>query len=344
MSSVADRPAQAAPLGLDVPKLTRWFEDHIPGTRPPLDFELISGGQSNLTYKVSDRAGSAYILRRPPLKRLSRSAHDVSREFRVMLALAGSRVPVPSVAGFCSDPAVIGANFHAMKFVPGTVLHDRETAERVLDERGRLNAANQLTDVMAELHAIDPDSVGLGELGKKQDYVARQIKAWYKPHHSPLIAEVRDELSSCIPEQGPATLVHADFRLGNCLLDGDGRIMAVIDWETCTLGEPLADVAFNLVWWPKPDDPFPPVDAPSMAAGFPSRREVLERYELKSGRDLSCFDFHLAFQYWRLACIGEDVHARYQRGAYGESKEVPEVKETAEASALHARYLLEQFG
>ena len=149
-------------IGLDVPALTKWFEGHLPGTKPPLDFHLITGGHSNLTYKVSDRSGNVYILRRPPIKQLSKYAHDVRREFRVMLALARSRVPVPPVAGFCPDPAVTGAHFYVMKFVPGTPIHDRKAAEQHLDEQGRLNAAHQLIDAMVELHAIDPDSVPVG--------------------------------------------------------------------------------------------------------------------------------------------------------------------------------------
>jgi aminoglycoside phosphotransferase (APT) family kinase protein len=331
-------------IGIDVPAVTKWFEGHLPGTKPPLDFHLITGGHSNLTYKVSDRSANVYILRRPPIKQLSKYAHDVRREFRVMLALAKSRVPVPPVAGFCPDPAVTGAHFYVMKFVPGTPIHDRKAAEQHLDEQGRLNAAHQLIDAMVELHAIDPDLVGLGELGKKQGYIARQLKAWYKSYHSPVITEVRDALSARIPEQGPAALVHADLRLGNCLVDEKGRIQAVLDWETTTLGDPLADIALTLVAWSDPEAPRLPMELPSDAPGFPSRHELLERYREKSGRDLSCFDFHMAFQYWRWACITEDINERYKSGAYGEPQEVPELGETAEQTALHARDLLKAMG
>jgi aminoglycoside phosphotransferase (APT) family kinase protein len=328
-------------IGIDIPSVTKWFEDHLPGTKPPLDFNLIAGGLSNLTYKVSDSSGNVYILRRPPIKQLSKYAHDVRREFRVMLALARSRVPVPPVAGFCPDPAVTGAHFYVMKFVPGTPIHDRKAAEQHLDEQGRLNAAHQLIDAMVALHAVDPDLVGLGELGKKQDYIPRQLKAWHKSYHSPVITEVRDVLSTRIPEQGPAALVHADFRLGNCLVDEKGRIQAVVDWETTTLGDPLADIALTLVAWTGPG-PRLPMEPPSDAPGFPSRQEMLERYREKSERDLSRFDFHMAFQYWRWACIMEDINERHKSGAYGEAKDDPKLKEAAEQNALHARDLLKR--
>ena len=230
-----------------------------------------------------------------------------------------------------------------MKFVAGTPIHDRKAAEQTLDEKGRLNTAHQLVDAMVELHAIDPDSVGLGELGKKQGYIARQLKAWHKPYHSPVIAEVRDTLSTRIPEQGPAALVHADFRLGNCLVDEKGRIQAVVDWETTTLGDPLADIALTLVAWSGPG-PRLPMELPSEAPGFPSRQELLDRYREKSGRDLSRFDFHMAFQYWRWACIIEDINERYKSGVYGETQEVPELNDAAEQAVLHARNLLKAMG
>jgi len=320
-------------IGIDVESVTKWFEDHLPGTKGPLDFDLIAGGLSNLTYKVTPASGGVYILRRPPIKPLSKSAHDVRREYRMMLALAGTRVPVPPVAGFCPDEGVTGAHFYVTKFVEGTPLHDKKSAEQFLDEDGRRNAAYQLVDTMAELHSVDPDAVGLGELGKRDGYIERQIKAWFKDYHPPLIADVRDELAARIPDQGPPALVHADFRLGNCLFDERGEVQAVLDWETCTLGDPLADIAYNLVWWPEPGEPRLLPELPSDLPGFPTREELLKRYGEKSGRDLSRFGFHLAFQFWRMACIA----------AYGEVKEAASAGDgMVESFALRARELLRQ--
>ncbi len=331
-------------LGIDVEAVTRWFESHLPGTEAPLEFGLISGGLSNLTYNVRDAAGSRYVLRRPPVKHLSKSAHDVGREFRLMLALAHTAVPVPAVAGFCSDDTVTGAQFYVMKFVPGFVLDSRETAERELDDTGRRAAGFDLVDVMAELHAIEPDSVGLGKLGQKVDYIRRQTKAWHKPYHSAPIGELREALEARIPDAGAPTIVHADFRLGNCLWNGEGRIQAVLDWETCTLGDPLADLAFNLVWWHDANRDFPPEDDPSTAPGFPTADELIERYAARSGRDLSALDFYLAFQSWRMACIVEDIGERFRRGAYGESRDISEYAGAAEGFTLSARDLLYRRG
>ncbi len=177
---------------------------------------------------------------------------------------------------------------------------------------------------MAAIHAVDPDAVGLGDLGKKDDYIARQLKRWYgqyqqsKTRELPVVDKVHDALLARIPEQGPAAIVHGDYRLDNCMTDDDGNVIAVLDWEICTLGDPLADVGLLMVYWTDPEDGGGMLlTAPTTAEGFLRRSEVLDAYSDTSGRDLSQVDYYVAFGYWKLACIVEGVYARYVGGAMG---------------------------
>jgi aminoglycoside phosphotransferase (APT) family kinase protein len=333
--------------GVEVPAVTRWFEGHVPGVRPPLDFELIAGGYSMMTFKVVDADGGVWILRRPPLRHLLPTAHDVGREYRVMSALADSRVPLPHIFGFCDDTAVTGAPFYVMEFVAGAVLHDRATAEGWLDEAGRRRAGVHLIDILVDLHSVDPDAVGLTTLGKKEAYLARQVHRWYKQfelsktRELPLLASLRDELVARMPPQTEATIVHGDFRLGNCICDRGGNIKAVLDWEVCTLGDPLADISYVVAMWPHPEDPYPQGESgATMAAGFPRQQELLERYAAGSDRDLSGIGYYLAFHFWRMACINEEVHARYLGGAYGEPQVMTAIRDSVEYFAGLGRDVL----
>ena len=183
-------------------------------------------------------------------------------------------------------------------------------------------------DTLVSIHAIDPDRVGLGELGKKQDYVARQLHRWQgqweksKTRELPLIDDVHRRLSERIPEQGPATIVHGDYRLDNMILTDAGEVAAVVDWELCTLGDPLADVGMLIVYWSEDGDELMPLlEAPTTATGFPSREQVRERYAERSGRDLSEIDFYVALGWWKLAIILEGVYSRYAAGQYGKPEE-----------------------
>ncbi|MBK9180387.1 MAG: phosphotransferase family protein [Acidimicrobiales bacterium] len=314
------------PRGIDPGPVTAWFVEHVPGVVPPLAFELIAGGHSNLTYKVTDAEGGRYVLRRPPLGHVLATAHDMGREHRIIAAVGPTAVPVAPALGLCADESVNGAPFYVMAYVDGHVLDTPEAARRVFpDEARRRVAGESLVDVLATLHGVDPDAVGLGDLGRKEGYVARQLKRWStqwersKTRELPAIEEVYERLAARIPEQGPAAIVHGDYRLGNCLVGDDGRVAAVLDWELCTLGDPLADVGYLLVYWTDPGGPEPPRQGdPSAAGGFPSRAELLDRYARATGRDLSGIDYYVAFSSWRLAVISEGVYARYVKGAMGD--------------------------
>jgi aminoglycoside phosphotransferase (APT) family kinase protein len=313
--------------GIDVSNVTSWFEDHVPGATPPLSFQLIAGGHSNLTFAVTDAAGNAWVLRRPPLGHVLATAHDMGREHTIISALGPTAVPVPEAIALCTDREVNGAPFYVMSFVDGYVMRDAETASTVLDDAGRLRAGKSVADVLAAIHAVDVDAAGLGDLGRREGYIARQLKRWYSQFQAsneltkrplPVVHEVHDALASRIPQQGPATIVHGDYRLDNCMLDGAGNVVAVLDWELCTLGDPLADVGLLMVYWIDPgDDEQTLLVAPTAAQGFATRAEVLDRYAAQSGRDLSQLDFYVAFAYWKLCCILEGVYSRYAEGVMG---------------------------
>jgi aminoglycoside phosphotransferase (APT) family kinase protein len=320
-------PAMAEPEaidGIDRAGVEGWFREHVPGAEAPLSFELIAGGRSNLTYAVTDSNGSRWALRRPPLGKTLGSAHDMGRECRVVSALEPTDVPVAHIAGFCEDVEVNGAPFYVMDFVDGPILRRRADAEPY-DEATRRAIGEWVVDTLVDIHAVDPDAVGLGELGKKQDYVARTIHRWQgqwekgKTREIPLVDDLHDRLAARIPEQGPASIVHGDYRLDNMILEpGADAVAAVVDWELCTLGDPLADVGMLLVYWGEEGDELMPLLEPAtIAPGFPSRDEVQRRYQERSGRDLGLIDFYVALGLWKLAIILEGVYARFSAGQYG---------------------------
>ncbi|HUQ40696.1 MAG TPA: phosphotransferase family protein [Acidimicrobiales bacterium] len=310
--------------GVDVAPVTDWFRANIDGVVPPLTFELIAGGRSNLTFKVDDAGGHTYVLRRPPTSHVLPTAHDMGREHRIISALADTPVPVAPALGFCDDPEVNGQPFYVMGYVDGHILRDGTTAAKVLDESRRRAAGESLVEVLAAIHAVDPDAVGLGELGRKEGYIERQLKRWNgqfeqsKSRDIPVMDDVFAFLSSHVPEQQGAAIVHGDYRLDNTMLGDDGQVKAVLDWEICTLGDPLADVGLLMVYWADPDDAHQALGlSPTTLPGFPRRSEIVRLYEARSDRDLSQLNFYVAFGYWKLACILEGVFARYSGGAMG---------------------------
>jgi aminoglycoside phosphotransferase (APT) family kinase protein len=316
--------AAAAPEGIDRTGVEGWFERHVEGVALPLEFERIAGGHSNLTYRVRDAAGRRWALRRPPLGKRLGSAHDMAREHKVVSALGPTPVPVAPVAGLCEDESVNGAPFYAMEFVEGPILRGLAEAEAFPDEADRRAIGARVADTLVAIHAVDPDAAGLGDLGRKEDYVARQLHRWQgqweksKTRELPAIDAVHERLAARIPEQGPATIVHGDYRLDNMILTPGGEVAAVVDWELCTLGDPLADVGLLMVYWPERDeDPIALGQPANLAPGFPTRGELRERYAERSGRDLSQLDFYVALGYWKLAIILEGVYARYAAGQYG---------------------------
>jgi len=334
--------------GINAANVTAWLTGHIEGVRAPFTFELIAGGRSNLTFAVTDAAGRRLVLRRPPMSHVLPTAHDMGREYRIISALRPTPVPVATALGYCDDEAVNDRPFYVMDFVEGFVLRGAAAGEAALDEPTRRVAGDDLVDVLAAIHQVDVDAVGLGNLARRDGYIERQLRRWhgqfqqsqqaarelgvYRP--VPLVDEVHGLLAERVPEQLGTAIVHGDYRIDNTVISAAGRVQAVLDWELCTLGDALADLGTLLSYWadhavaemagPAPglglSDPVLRGDVPGGATGqlaatalpgFPSRAEVAERYAARSGRDLSELGFYVAFAYWKLSCIMEGVFVRY---------------------------------
>lgn len=302
-----------------------WLVANIPGATAPFHYTQIAGGHSNLTFKVDDSAGHSYVLRRPPLGHRLASAHDMTREHRIIAGLANTNVPVAPALGLCTDEGINELPFYVMSFVDGHVVREKSVAEKLLGPSGCRRASESIVDTMAAIHNVDLVATGLDTLGKHEDYIARQLKRWHgniveqRTRDLPLVDSVYEELMKRIPTQGPATLVHGDYRLDNCMVDAQGNVIAVLDWEICTLGDPMADLGLLMVYWTGPNDDASAWANPvNTAEGFMNRAELAERYGKVSGRDISQLDFYVAFAFWKLACIIEGVYARYLGGALGQ--------------------------
>lgn len=328
MSEATSTGATVVPRGINDAGVTAWFTEHAPEVQPPLSYELIAGGHSNLTFSVADRGERRWVLRRPPLGQVLATAHDMGREHRIISALARTDVPVAPIVGLCTDPEVNDSPFYVMGFVDGTVVRDQAGAE-LLTPSQRHTASESIVEVLARIHAVDIDAVGLADLGRHDGYIERQLKRWYSQYQSscgqvagmsfPQVDEAFATLSARIPPQQGTAIVHGDYRLDNCMLAQDGSIAAVLDWEICTLGDPLADVGLLWVYWSDPGgEAVLPQASPTALEGFTRRDELMNRYAATSRRDLSDIGFYVAFGFWKLTCIIAGVYARYAGGAMGD--------------------------
>jgi aminoglycoside phosphotransferase (APT) family kinase protein len=245
----------------------------------------------------------------------------MQREFRVIDALWPTPVPVPEPLAFCSDAEVTGAPFYAMGVVEGRSLYTPEDVETFIALERRRDLGLSFIDVLAELHLLDPVEIGLGELGKADSYVLRQLRRWYaswnasKTAERPAVDDLHEFFVANAPQQGPVRVVHGDYGLHNCISSPDGFIAAVVDWEISTLGDPLADLAYALNAWAEPGESVgPAVNRPTTMPGFPRRDELLARYVERSGADVSSIAYYSAFNHWKTAAIIEGVYARYLKG------------------------------
>ncbi|MCE2854365.1 MAG: phosphotransferase family protein [Ilumatobacteraceae bacterium] len=311
--------------GINEVNVGRWLNDNIDGFTSPYSYSLIAGGRSNLTYKVTDSAGRHVVLRRPPLGHVLATAHDMAREHRIVSAIGSSSVPVPRTLGICTDLSVNDAPFYVMSFVEGVVL-DSPTKGETLQTPLRRVASGHLIDVLADLHSLDVDDIGLGDLAKRTGYIERQVKRWTtqwensKTRDLSAIDEVARILANNIPPQQGVVVAHGDYRFGNCLTDiATGQIVAVLDWELCTLGDPLADLGYIGVYWTDNGHPLLREVDPSGIEGFPKYAELVQRYADKTGHDVSNVGYYRAFSSWRLAIISEGVFARFTKGAMGDT-------------------------
>jgi aminoglycoside phosphotransferase (APT) family kinase protein len=314
--------AEKSSAGIDQERVQRWLAEHVEGLETPVEFELIAGGRSNLTYRVVDGAGTRYALRRPPTGGVLSTAHDMSREWRFISALAPLGIPVAPPLAFCDDAEVTGADFYVMGYVEGSVLTD-EQAALALTEEARKRAGEHIVEVLVALHELDPERAGLGDLVRRTPFAERQLRRWHaqvQQSGSPdpkLLDEVHDLLSTHIPEQGVG-IVHGDYRPGNMSFRPDGTVAAVFDWELSTFGDALADLGYLVSGWQQAGEPDTGVPSPTVAPGFPTREELAARYAELSGRDVSALPFWVAFNRWRMACILAGVQARYLAGNMGD--------------------------
>lgn len=316
------------PAGIDIEPVTSWLVEHVEATggtvTPPLSFHQIAGGRSNLTFHVTDEASGSWALRRPPTGHVLASAHDMGREHSVMSALAPTAVPVPTMIGLCSDDSVNGAPFYVMDWVDGTVVRNSHVAQE-FDVDIRRAMGISVVKNLAKIHQVDIDEVGLGDFAKRDGYIERQLRRWKgqvdatESPTDPMIDRAHELLSGRIPEQGTARLVHGDFRLDNTIVDDSGEVVAVLDWELTTLGDPVADLGAMLTYWTRPGDAVVALsDPPTLADGFLERDEVVAIYEDEMGGPVGDVAYYHAFATWRLACILDGVVDRYRAGAMGE--------------------------
>ncbi len=336
--------------GINAEPVSDWLTANIEGAEGPFTFEFITGGHSNLTYKVTCGDGTNLVLRRPPLGMVIATAHDMGREHRIISGVGQTDVPVPRALGFCEDESVNDAPFYVMSYVEGEVLHTDEAAEEYTTPELRAALSESVVDVLATLHLSNPDDIGLGELGRKEAYLDRQLKRWAtqwektKTRELDSMERAHAALVAQKPEQRYTGVVHGDYRLGNMLANTTtGEVAAVLDWELCTLGDVLADVGYLLNNWIEPGEEAArgATAYPTQVEGFSTREELVARYIEKTGFEVENVEYYQAFQHWRLAAIVEGVLARYLKGVMGDGEvDLDAYREQVEAMSNEALRLL----
>jgi aminoglycoside phosphotransferase (APT) family kinase protein len=306
--------------GVDLAALTGWLDAEHPGLRGgELGGEVIAGGKSNLTYRITD-GRSTWALRRPPLAHVLPTAHDMVREYRVISALADTRVPVAPAVALCADPAVLGAPFYLMGFVDGVVL-DKPALLRDLDPAAARRSCELLMDALVDLHEVDPAAVGLADFGRPEGFLRRQVTRWHQQWQAsetrPLdeLGATVERLTATTPDQSAPAIVHGDYRLTNVMFAPPiDAIAAVVDWEMATLGDPLTDLGLLVVYQDlaQQGDTIMPRMRPDR--GFLTSEQMIARYAGRSPRDLTELNWYVGFGYFKLAVVAEGIHHRYLAG------------------------------
>lgn len=310
--------------GVRYAPVLKFFRAQVPDAADveALEFELIGDGRSNITYRVS--AGErSWVLRRPPLGHVLPTAHDMAREYRVIAALSETPVPVPRALALCEDTAVNDAAFYVMEYTPGVIMGGTEVPADFAQKPAERRAMSlALVDTLVALHSVDPDAVGLSDFGRPQGYVERQVKRWSQQWERsstgplPEIDELIGRLRAALPESPAPAIVHGDYRLGNMALDpaDPSHVVAVFDWEMATLGDPLADLGYTLVYWSDPDEAAGTMPGVASGPGMLTRAEIVSEYAKRSGRDVAAVDFYQVLALYKLAIISEGIYARFVAG------------------------------
>ena len=319
---------------LDLDALTAWFETNVPDFEGPISYSKFKGGQSNPTYRI-DTKGRSYVLRRQPFGKLLPSAHAVDREYKAMHALGPTGFPVPKTYGLCEDTEVLGSKFFVMGLADGRSLWNG--ALPGVDPADRREIYNAMIDTMADLHLRKPEEIGLGDYGKPTDYCARQIARWAKQYklseteHMPKMERLIEWLPQTIPPQHESSVVHGDYRLDNLIFEKDAnRVLAVLDWELSTLGDPIADFSYLMLNWHNPADGRAGILGLDLdALGIPTQQEAVDRYVARTGYPVPPMDWYFAYNLFRLAGIMQGIKKRVIDGT---------------ASSAHAKAMSERVG
>ena len=321
---VSDTTAIRPDERFDVPKLAEYLHGKVPGAGAELVVEQFPGGHSNLTYLLR-YPGAEYVMRRPPLGPIAPKAHDMGREHRVLGALWPIFPPAPRPFLYCDDPAVIGAPFYVMERRRGLVVRRQEPPEWEGSRAIRQRVSGVVVDVMADLHAVDWRAAGLGDLGRPDGFVTRQVRGWAerweraKDREIQTLTDVAAWLAARVPTPIDATLVHGDLKLDNVMLDpaDPGRVVAVLDWEMCTTGDPLVDLGGLLCYWAEQGDPYARKESIVQVTSLPgwyTREEIVDRYAARTGRDVSKVTYYEVFALYKVAVVVQQIYIRWKRG------------------------------
>ena len=311
----------ASPPGIDLDKLTPWFSEHVEPVKS-LSARIVGHGRSNLTYRVEAEDARAWVVRRPPLSHVQKTAHDMGREFRIISALKPTGFPVPKPYALCTDDSVSGARFYVMEFVDGIIAVDPNEVGAKFDEEQRRKIGEELVDVLVRLHSFHPEEIGLKDFGRPSGYLERQVRRFSEQlktiryRETEELDDLAKRLQAAIPEERQLGIVHGDYRLDNAILNDEGHIIAVLDWEMCTLGDSLADMGLLQMYWGNPTSTQLNIGATSVMTlpGFPTWEEAAARYEEKSGADLSGLDFYTVLAHFKLGVILENMNKRFLDG------------------------------
>jgi aminoglycoside phosphotransferase (APT) family kinase protein len=310
-----------APPGINYATLLPWFNENVAKVES-MKATVVGHGRSNITYRIEAEDGRVWVLRRPPLSHVQASAHDMGREFRILSAMEPTGFPAPKPYALCSDDSVIGAQFYIMEYVDGFIAIDPNELAKRFDEAARRRIGEELVDVLVRLHSFKPDEIGLSDFGKPQGYLERQVRRFAEQleairyRETPELDELAKRLAASIPPERHAGIVHGDYRLDNAILNDEGHVIAVLDWEMCTLGDSLADLGLLRMYWGRPTSAQIAVGSSAVMSlpGFPTWEEAASRYEEKSGVSLANLDFYTVLAHFKLGVILENMYKRFLGG------------------------------